>query len=109
MTKIFTLVLEVTKSENDDLPIEATGAAFVLFAPADDADEAVREAVKIFREAGLNPLEVSNYGTIEERISEGYEFAEEEMALAEEAKNSNAIIILDKQLFFGDDDEGGRN
>ncbi len=109
MSTVYTLVMEVTKHEGDDLPKEASGAAFVLFAPAEDEDEAVREAVKIFKEAGLSPLEVTSYGTIEQRKSEGYEFSEEELELANEAISAQAIIILDKQVFFGDDDSGGRN
>ncbi len=109
MTEVFTLLLEVTKAPGDDLPEEASGAAFVIFVPAGDVDEAVREAVKIFREAGLSPIEVTNLGTKAEREAEGYEFSEGEIELLEEALSSNAVVILDKQIYYGEDDEGARN
>ncbi len=99
MSEVYTLVLEVSKVEGDDLPAGASGAAFILFAPAEDADEAVREAVKLFRQAGLHPLEVTNYGTIKEREKDGYEFSHEERQLVEEAVEQNAIVIVDKQVF----------
>ncbi len=101
--------MEVTKQAGDDLPKGASGAAFMIFAPAEDEEEAVRAATKLFKEAGLSPLEVTSYGTIEQRIAEGFEFSSEELQLADEAVSQDAIIILDKQVFFGDDDFGGRN
>lgn len=109
MSEVFTLLLQVSKTEGDDLPEDASGAGFVLFAPAQDEAEAVREAVKLFRAAGLHPLEVVNYGTLPEREAEGYEFSEEEQDLAREALREDAVVIVQKQVFYGDEDEGLRN
>ena len=109
MKEVFTLLVELGRIAGDDFPENATGGAMLIFTPAVDEAVAVRETVQLLREAGLNPLEVSNYGTMNERRDEGYEFTEEEMKLAEEARSDGAIIILEKQVFYDDDDDGQRH
>lgn len=103
MSDVYLLVIEVGKREGDDLPEEATGAAFIALAPATSEEEAVHDSVKLFKEAKLNPLEVTNYGTLDERAAEGAEVSDEERALAKEAAETGAVIILDKQVFYGND------
>ncbi len=102
-------MVEVTKTQDDDLPREAKGAMFLCFAPADDEDEAVREAVKLFRQAGMSPLEVTNLGTVSERESQGYEISEDELKLAQDAVVSNAVVIFGKELIYEGDQPGWVN
>ena len=45
-----------------------------------DEDEAVRETVAILKQAEMAPLDVTGYGTLEEREAEGHEIGEEDRA-----------------------------
>jgi len=87
----------------------ATGAAMLLFTPALEEEAAVRETVQLLREAGLNPLEVTNYGSIDERREEGYEFSDDELELAQEALEEGASVIIEKTVFYDEEDNGQRH
>ncbi len=91
--RVFTLLVEAGRREGDGLPEGATGAALVCYASGVDEAEAVREAVAVLRAAGLNPLDVSGYGTLEERLAEGHDIPEEERALMDRALAENAVIV----------------
>ena len=75
----------------------------VCYATGVDEAEAVRETVAILKQADLNPLDVSGYGTLEERKAEGHDIPEEEIALMERAKAENAVIVAQMTPFY---DEG---
>ncbi len=62
---VFTLIVEVGRSRDDGLPKDATGAALMCFSSGHSEVEAVREAVAVLKVAGMTPLEVSSYGTLQ--------------------------------------------
>ena len=90
---MFTLLVEAGRKAGDGLPEGSTGAGLLLYASGVDEAEAVREAVAVLKEAGLNPLDVSGYGTLEERLAEGHDIDAEERALMERALADNAVIV----------------
>jgi hypothetical protein len=98
--KVYTLAVEVGRKAGDDLPDKATGAGLVCYASGVDEAEAVRETVAILKEAGLNPLDVSGYGTLEERIKAGDEIDEEERKLMQMALDQNSVIVAQMTPFF---------
>lgn len=99
---IFTLLVEIGRSPDDGLPNASTGAALMCYAAARDEDEAVRETVAVLKQADLSPLEVSSYGTLEERRAEGHDISAEEEALMNRARDENAVIVADKTVFYDD-------
>ncbi|MRX50942.1 hypothetical protein GI374_10885 [Paracoccus sp. S-4012] len=100
---VFTLLVEVGRKPGDGLPEGATGAGLVCYASGRDEAEAVRETVAILKDAGLAPLDVTGYGTLEERLAEGHEIPEEERALMERAAAENAVIVAQMEPVFGED------
>ena len=62
--------------------------------------EAVREPVAILKQADTAPLDVSGYGTLEERETEGHEIDDEERALMQRALEENSVIIAQMTPFF---------
>ncbi len=101
--KVHTLLVEVGRKEEDGLPEGASGAALVCYASGVDEAEAVRETVAVLKQAGLAPLEVSGYGTLEERLEEGHDIPGEERRLMGRALAENAVIIAQMTPFFDDD------
>jgi hypothetical protein len=98
--QVFTLVVQVGRKAGDGLPEKATGAALIIYASGVDEAEAVRETVAILKEADLAPLDVSGYGTLEERLESGDEIDPEERKLMERALAENAVIVADMNPFF---------
>lgn len=92
--------MEAGRRDGDGLPDGAAGAALLLYASGVDEAEAVREAVAVLREAGLNPLDVSGYGTLEERLEEGHDVAPEERALMDRALRENAVVVAQVTPFL---------
>ncbi|AGT07493.1 hypothetical protein [Paracoccus aminophilus] len=107
--KVYTLLVELGRKEGDGLPEDATGGAMLIYASGVDQDEAVRETVAILKQAGLNPVEVTGHGSIEERLAEGHEIPEEERELMERALAENSVIVVQTEPLYGpleqDDDE----
>ena len=101
---VFTLLVEVGRKSGDGLPEGATGAALMCYASGKDEAEAVRETVAVLKQADLAPLDVTGYGTLEERLAEGQEIGEDERALMDRARDENAVIIAQMEPFFGDDE-----
>ena len=66
--QVYTLLVEIGRKEGDGLPKGATGAALVIYASGVDEEEAVRETVAILKQADTAPLDVTGYGTLEERL-----------------------------------------
>lgn len=105
--KVYTLVVELGRRTGDGLPKGATGAGLVCYAAGHDEAEAVRETVAILKQAEMAPLDVTGYGTIEERLAEGHQIDDEERALMDRALAENSVIIAQMTPWFGDrPDEG---
>lgn len=98
--KVFTLLVEVGRSDNDGLPEGASGAALMCYASGVDEAEAVRETVAILKQADLAPLDVSGYGTLEERIEEGHDISDDEKELMARALAENSVIVAQMTPFF---------
>jgi len=98
--QVFTLLVEIGRKAGDGLPDKATGAALVVYASGVDEAEAVRETVAILKQADTAPLDVSGYGTLEEREAEGHEISEEERALMQRALDENAVIVAQMTPFY---------
>ncbi len=98
--KVFTLLVDVGRKTGDGLPKGASGAAMVCYASGVDEAEAVRETVAILKQADLAPLEISGYGTLEERLEEGHDIPEEERALMARALEENSVIVAQMTPFF---------
>jgi hypothetical protein len=96
---VYTLLVEVGRRADDGLPDGATGAALMCYASGVDEDEAVREAVAVLKTAGMNVLEVSGYGTLEERLAEGHDIEDEERGLMGRALAENAVIVAQTTVF----------
>ena len=92
--------MEAGRKAGDGLPDNATGAALLLYATGVDEAEAVREAVAVLKEAGVNPLDVSGYGTLDERLAEGHDIDEEERALMDRALADNAVVVAQMTPFY---------
>lgn len=98
--QVFTLVVEVGRKVGDGLPDKATGAALMIYASGVDEDEAVRETVVILKQADMAPLDVSGYGTLDERVANGEEIDPEERALMGRALAENSVIVAQMTPFF---------
>jgi hypothetical protein len=98
--KAYTLLVEVGRSDGDGLPKNATGAALMCFASGIDEAEAVRETVAILKLADMAPLDVSGYGTLEERRAEGHDISDDEAALMQRALEENSVIVAQVTPFF---------
>ena len=100
--QVYTLVVQIGRKAGDGLPKDATGAGLIVFASGVDEAEAVRETVAILKQADTAPLDVTGYGTLEERLSDGQEITAEERALMQRALDENAVIVAQMEPFFGD-------
>jgi hypothetical protein len=98
--KVFTLVVEVGRKADDGLPPKSTGAALMCYASGIDEAEAVRETVAILKQADLAPLDVTGYGTLEERLAGGDEIDADERALMDRALHENSVIVAQMTPFF---------
>nr|WP_239030021.1 hypothetical protein [Nereida sp. MMG025] len=94
------MLVEVGRKDGDGLPKGATGAAIMLYSSGVDEAEAVREAVAILKQADMAPLDVSGYGTLEERLSEGHDISEDERALMQQALDENSVIVVQMTPFY---------
>ncbi len=98
--QVYTLVVEVGRKTGDGLPKGATGAALMVYASGVDEDEAVRETVAILKQADMAPLDVTGYGTAEERLAQGQEIEADERELMDRALAENAVIVAQVTPFF---------
>jgi hypothetical protein len=98
--QVYTLLVEVGRNAGDGLPEGATGAALMCYASGVDEAEAVRETVAILKQADLAPLDVSGYGTLEERLAEGHDISDEEKGLMQRALDENSVIVAQMTPFF---------
>ena len=100
--KVFTLLVEVGRKADDGLPDGSSGAALLCYASGIDEAEAVRETVAILKQADLNPLDISGYGTLEDREEMGHDISKEEHRLMQRALDENSVIVAQITPFFED-------
>jgi hypothetical protein len=100
---VFTLLVEVGRKAGDGLPKGARGAALMCYASGVDEAEAVRETVAILKQADMAPLDVTGYGTLEERREQGHEIEADEEELMARALAENAVIVAQVTPFFDKD------
>lgn len=98
--QVYTLVVEVGRKPGDGLPEKSTGAALMIYASGVDEDEAVRETVAILKQADLAPLDVSGYGTLEDRLKGGDDIDADERALMQRALDENSVIVAQMNPFY---------
>lgn len=101
--QVFTLVVQIGRKAGDGLPDGATGAALMVYASGIDEAEAVRETVAILKQADTAPLDVTGYGTLEEREDQGHEIDDEERALMQRALDENAVIVAQMTPYYDKD------
>lgn len=102
--QVYTLLVQVGRKAGDGLPDGATGGGLLCYASGVDEAEAVRETVAILKQADLAPLDVTGYGTLEEREAQGHEIDADERELMDRALAENAVIVAEMTPFFGDDE-----
>jgi hypothetical protein len=98
--KVYTLLVEVGRKDGDGLPDGSTGAALMCYASGVDEAEAVRETVAILKQAEVAPLDVTGYGTLEERLNEGHDIPDEERELMARALEENSVIVAQMTPFY---------
>ena len=98
--QVFTLLVQIGRKSGDGLPKGSTGAALMCYASGVDEAEAVRETVAILKQADMAPLDVTGYGTREEREAQGHEIDDDEAALMDRALAENAVIVAQVSPFF---------
>ncbi|WP_424942625.1 hypothetical protein [Aliiroseovarius crassostreae] len=98
--QVYTLLVEVGRKDGDGLPADATGGALVCYASGVDEAEAVRETVAILKQADLAPLDVSGYGSLDERLAEGHDIPGDERKLMGRALAENSVVIAQMTPFY---------
>lgn len=98
--QVFTLLVEVGRKAGDGLPDKATGAALMCYASGVDEAEAVRETVALLKQADLALLDVTGYGTLEDRIEAGDEIEDDERELMAMALAENSVVVAQMNPFF---------
>ena len=105
---VYTLVVEVGRKDGDGLPERATGAALMCFAAGVDEAEAVRETVAVLKQANMAPLDVTGYGTLDDRRAAGHEVGDDEIALMARARSENAVIVVQVTPFLEGNEKATR-
>jgi hypothetical protein len=98
--QVYTLLVEVGRTTGDGLPKGTTGAALMIYASGVTEAEAVNETVAILKQAEMSPLDVSGYGTLEERLAEGHDISDDEKALMQRALDENSVIVAQMTPFY---------
>ena len=98
--EVFTLLVQVGRNKDDGLPRTSLGAGILCFTVALTEEQAVHETVRLLKQADMNPLDVTGYGTMGERESDGQLLSDEEKSLMAQAKEENSVIIAQITPFF---------
>jgi hypothetical protein len=72
----------------------------MCYASGVDEAEAVRETVAILKQADMAPLDVTGYGTADERRDAGHTIEADEEELMTRALQENAVIVAQVTPFF---------
>lgn len=102
--QVYTLLIEVGRKEGDGLPDHASGAALMCYSSGVDEAEAVRETVALMKQAGLAPLDVTGYGSLDDRLAEGHDIDEEERGLMQRALDENSVVVAQTTAFYEGED-----
>jgi hypothetical protein len=102
--QVYTLLIEVGRKDGDGLPEHASGAALMCYSSGVDEAEAVRETVALMKQAGLAPLDVTGYGSLNDRLAEGHDIEDEERALMPRALDENSVVVAQTTAFYEGDD-----
>lgn len=97
---IYTLLVEVGRRKGDGLPKGSTGAALMCYASGVTEAEAVNETVALLKTAEMAPLDVSSYGSLQDRQAEGHDISEDEIALMQRARDENSVVVAQVTPFF---------
>ena len=92
--QVYTLLVEVGRSQGDGLPDGSTGAGLLIYAAGVTEAEAVNETVALLKSADMNPLQVTGHGTLDERLAAGEEIGAEERELMDRALAENAVVVV---------------
>ena len=103
--EVFTLLVQVGRTKDDGLPRKSLGAGILCFTAALTEEKAVHETVRLLKQADMNPLDVTGYGTIDERESDGQLLSDEEKSFMARAKEENSVIIAQITPFFENSQE----
>jgi hypothetical protein len=98
--QVYTLLVEVGRHPGDGLPEKSSGAGLLCYASGVDEAEAVRETVALLKAAEMAPLDVTGYGTLQERLEAGEEIDAEEEGLMERALAENSVVVAQMTPFF---------
>lgn len=98
--QVYTLLVEIGRAPGDGLPDTATGAALMCYASGVDEAEAVRETVALLKQADLAPLDVTGYGSLQDRFDAGDEIDDEERALMDRALAENSVVVAQTTAFY---------
>lgn len=98
--QVYTLVVQIGRKDGDGLPDGSTGAALMVYASGVDEAEAVRETVALLKRADTAPLDVTGYGTAQDRAAEGQPVDPEEEPLMQRALDENAVIVAQVTPFY---------
>lgn len=98
--QVYTLLVEVGRKAGDGLPEGASGAALMVYAGGVTEAEAVHETVAALRRADMAPLDVSGYGTLDERLAEGHDIDAEDRALMARALDEGAVVVAQVTPFY---------
>ena len=101
--QVYTLLVQVGRSQDDGMPEDASGAAMVCYSTGIDEAEAVRECVALLKRAGLSPLDVTGYGSLAERLGEGHDIPEEERDLMQRALDENSVVVAQTTTLYDED------
>ena len=104
--QVYTLLVQIGRKDGDGLPEGATGAALMCYASGVDEAEAVRETVAILKQADTAPLDVTGYGSVQDREAAGHDIEAEERALMQRALDENAVIVAQMTPFFDEPETG---
>lgn len=104
-TFVYTLLVQVGRKDGDGLPKKASGAGLLCYASGVDEAEAVRETVALLKQADMAPLDVTGYGTLEERHAAGHDVPEDEQVLMQRAKDENAVVVAQMTPLYGEPSE----
>lgn len=98
--KVYTLLVQAGRTADDGFPEGSSGAAMMIYASGIDEAEAVRETVAVLKQADVAPLDVTGYGTLDERLAEGHDISDDERTLMQRALDENAVIIAQMTPLF---------
>lgn len=98
MSEVYTLLVQVGRSEDDGLPEGTTGAALLCYAAGRDEKNAVDETVNVLRQADMSVLEVESLGSRAER-EQDEDLDPAETELMDRASTDNAVVVAQVTTF----------